>query len=117
MCICYEHGIYMFVVYVHVLMYSCVHTHRLDGGHLVCCPIILCLITLKQGLSLNLELGLWPENPSNLSVSISPNVGVIGVCPCLDFYVSSGNLTSGVSSFSNKHSYLLSHLLSPGADI
>lgn len=71
----------------------------------------------ETGFSLNLELGLWPENPSNLSVSISPNAGVIGVYPCLDFYVSSGNLTSGVSSLSSKHSYLLSHLLSPGAGI
>lgn len=107
----------MFVVCVHVLAYSRAHTHRLDGGHLVCCPTILCLITLRKSFTLNLELGLWPGNPSNLSVSISPNAGVIGVCPCLDFYVSSGNLTSGVSSLSSKHSYLLSHLLSPGADI
>lgn len=33
------------------------------------CSVILCLMALRQGVSLNLELGVLPESPSGLPVS------------------------------------------------
>lgn len=39
------------------------------GGHRLFCPITLCHIPLRQGLSLNLQLGWWPASPSNPSAS------------------------------------------------
>jgi hypothetical protein len=48
-------------------------------------PGILCFIPLRQGLSLNLELGWQPAGPGDSPVSISPSVGLRGGCvatPC-----------------------------------
>lgn len=36
-------------------------------------------IPLGQSLSLNLDLSLWSENPTNLSVFIKPRAGIKGM--------------------------------------
>lgn len=50
------------------------------------------LTPIKQCLSLNLKLNLWPENPNNLSASDPQSAGITSTCTA--FYAGTGDLNS-----------------------
>lgn len=56
--------------------------------------IMLCLIPLKQGLSLKLELG-WDLANSNTFFFAIHRSGITGMWPSLDFYIGAEDLNSG----------------------
>ena len=102
LCVCvwcvwclYMHMIYVFMsvcICVCVCVYVCVCDYK--GGHLLFCSIILHLIPLRQGRSLNLKLGWWPPSPSDPPVSALQHGDCRWAQPCTIFYFGHGNLNS-----------------------
>lgn len=63
---------YSFVVWWYVCVCTYVPAYipvEAGGEHQLSCSVVLCLIALRQCLSLNLKLGWWPASSSNSFVS------------------------------------------------
>lgn len=65
------------------------------GGHPGSCSTILCLISLKQGLSLKLELGWLSADPTEPPVPASHTARFTGVRDYPAFYMGAEDLNSG----------------------
>lgn len=68
---------YMYVVYAHIMyvgMHTCACTTEAQES--IRCPALSLLTLLRQGLSLDLQLGWQPTSPSDPSFYPSPVVGI-----------------------------------------
>lgn len=75
-CVCSMYGIWAYVCMV------CMSFYAGSKGHWVLSYITLCLILLRQGISLNLRQSWWPQTPSIL-MSLSMLSTVLGLQACV----------------------------------